>query len=103
MSYLATTDVKFLETLEGWFGSQSEVLIEIRYRCGAGSQDFELFPSFQALSERIRELPAGAYVTAFRRPQLPLRGVVDDSFMAKCLQNIPDGAEYLVAETVRRV
>lgn len=103
MVYLATTDVKFLETLENCFRSQSEVLIEIRYRYGAGSRDFELLPSFRALSDRIDKLPAGAYVTAFRKPQLPLRGVVDDKFVAKCLENIPDGSEYLVAETVRRV
>ncbi len=103
MSYAPTTDPKFLRTLEDWFKSQSEILIEIRYRCGAGSQDFELLSSFQALSERIRELPAGACVTAFRKPQLPLRGVVDDNFVAKCLEEIPDDSEYLVAETIRRV
>jgi hypothetical protein len=103
MSCAPTTDPNFLGTLEDWFRNQSEVLIEIRYRCGAGSQDFELLPSFQALFQRIRELPLGACVTAFRKPQLPLRGVVDDNFVAKCLKHIPDGSEYLVAETVRRV
>jgi hypothetical protein len=96
-------DPKFLATLEDWLKHQDEVLIEIRYRCGGGSQDFELFPSFQALAERIRELPQGACVTVFRKPQLPLRGIVDDGFVAKCLDDIPDGSEYLVAETVRRV
>jgi len=103
MSHPPTTDPQFLGTLEDWFRTQSEVLVEIRYRCGGGSQDFELLPSFRALTDRIRELAAGACVTAFRRPQLPLRGVVDDNFVAACLKSIPDGSEYLVAETVRRV
>ena len=40
---------------------------------------------------------------AFREPQLPLRGVVDESFVTKCLEHIPDGSEYVLAETVRRV
>src|SRR5205807_5601318 len=62
-----------------------------------------LFSSFQALSERMRELPPGACIIAFREPQLPLRGVVDESFVTKCLEHIPDGSEYLLAETVRRV
>jgi hypothetical protein len=103
MGYAPTTAPEFLGTLEDWLRAQSEILIEIRYRCGAGSQDFEVFSSFQALSCRIRELPTGACVTAFRTPQLPLRGVVDDDFVTKCLEQIPDGSEYLVAETVRRV
>ena len=103
MSLFATTDVRFLAILEGWFKTQNVVLIEMRYRCGAGSQDFELLPSFQALSEKFRVLPAGAFVTAFRKPQLPLRGLVDDNVVTMCLENIPNGAEYLVAETVRRV
>jgi hypothetical protein len=103
MSHAPTTDAEFLSTLEDWFRSQSEILVEIRYRCGGGSQDFELFSSFQALSDRIRELPAGACVTGFRTPQLPFRGVVNDDFVTKCLEQIPDGSEYLMAETVRRV
>jgi len=60
VSYAPTTNPEFLGTLEDWFRSQNEILIEIRYRRGAGSQDFELFSSFQALSERVRELPPGA-------------------------------------------
>jgi hypothetical protein len=103
MSNSPTTDQDFLGTLENWFSSQNEIVVEIRYRCGGGSQDFELFSSFLALSDRVRELPAGACITAFRKPQLPLRGVVDDGFVTKCLEQIPDGCEYLVAETVRRV
>ena len=103
MSYAPTTNLEFLGTLEDWFRSQNEILIEIRYRRGAGSRDFELFSSFQALSERVRELPPGACITAFMEPQLPLRGVVDESFVTKCLEHIPDGSEYLLAETVRRV
>jgi hypothetical protein len=103
MNHAPTTDAEFLRTLKDWFRSQNEILVEIRYRCGGGSQDFELFSSFQALSDRIRELPAGACVTGFRTPQLPLRGFVNDDFVTKCLEQIPDGSEYLVAETVRRV
>jgi len=47
-------------------------------------------------------LPASTEVIAFTKPQLPLRGVVDDAFIASCLSRIPEGSEFLVAETVPR-
>lgn len=103
MSYATTTDPKFLGTLESWFRSQPEILLLIRYSHAAGSKDFEFFSSFQSLADRIRGLPPLTCVIAFRQPQLPLRGVVDDAFISRCLSGIADGSEYLVVETVRRV
>ena len=103
MSHTSAFDSRFLETLATWLYDQTEVLVEIRYRRGGGSRYFEFFASFEGLSQRLRELPAGACITALRRPQLPLRGVVDDAFITRCLSSIPHGVEYLVVETVRRV
>src|SRR5215510_14359664 len=103
MSYVAITDPKFLGTLETWFLNQKEILVMTRYSHAAGSREFEFFSSFSDLSARLRQLPRLAYATAFKRRQLPLRGVVDDGFITKCLATIPDDSEYLVVETVRRV
>jgi hypothetical protein len=102
MGYAPTTDPVFLGTLEKWLQSRPEVLVLIRYSHAAGNRDFEFFLSFQDLSDRLCQLPPLTCVTAFRSPQLPLRGIVDDNFIAKCLAGIPDGSEYLVVETVRR-
>jgi hypothetical protein len=103
MTYPPTTDPKFIGTLESWFRSTPELLVLFRFSHAAGSKDFEFFSSLQALCERVRQLAPRTSVIAFRHPQLPIRGVVDDSFIAKCLSNIPDGSEYLVVETVRRI
>jgi len=103
LEYPSITDPEFLGTLQTWLRSQPEVLVLIRYSHAAGNREFEFFSSFQELSDRMRQLPHLACVTAFRQPQLPLRGIVDDEFIAKCLSRIPDGSEYLVVETVRRV
>jgi len=100
---IPTTDASFLHTLESWLRSQGEILVLIRYAYAAGSTDFELFTSFESLAERIRALPSRTCVIAFRQPQLPIRGVVDESFIARCLSSIPDGSEYLLVEMVRRV
>jgi hypothetical protein len=77
-------------------------LVLVRGAHVAGSKGFEFFTSFPGLAERVRELPPRANIIAFRQPQLPLRGVVDDEFIAQCLNRIPDDTEYLVVETVRR-
>ncbi len=103
MSYASTTDEKFLGTLESWFRSQPEILVLIRYSHAGGRKDFEFYSSFQNILDKLRELPPLTSVIVFKQPQLPLRGVVDDSFIDRCLKNIPDGSEYLTAETVRRV
>lgn len=102
MSYISTTDAGFLATLNRWLAERGEILVLIRYSHAAGSKDIEFFRSSEALAAALRKLPPRACVTAFRQPQLPIRGVVDDRFIAACLGGIPDGAEYLVVETVRR-
>jgi hypothetical protein len=103
MNYVPITDPTFLATTESWFHSQPELLVLIRYWHGAGSKSFEFFSSFQEFSEALSQLPHLACVIVFRQPQLPIRGVVDDAFIAGCLDSIPNGSEYLVTETVRRV
>jgi hypothetical protein len=102
MSYPSTSDPKFISTLKTWFRDQPELLALIRYHAHAGSKDFEFFSAFEALVERFRALPPRTCVTVFRQPQLPLRGVVDDAFIARCMSALPDGSEYLIAELERR-
>lgn len=94
----STTDRKFLKTLEEWLRVQSEILILVRYSREAGKKSFEFFTSFAALKVRLARLNAETSVTAFRKPQLPLRGLVDNEFISKCLGSIPAGAEFLVLE-----
>ena len=98
MSYAPITDSEFLSTVELWLRSQPEILALIRYSHAAGNREFRLFTSFDDFSEASHQLPHLACVTVFRQPQLPIRGVVDDAFIARCLQSIPDGLEYLVIE-----
>lgn len=92
----STTDKKFLNTLEGWLRCQSEIMVLIRYSRAAGSKSFEFFAQFDVLKKRLAVLKPETSVTAFRKPQLPLRGYVDDDFIAKCLSAIPVGSEFLV-------
>jgi hypothetical protein len=98
-----TTDAAFLETLASWLEAQPEILVLFRYSHAAGSRDFEFYSSFQVLADRIKALAPLTSVIAFSQPQLPVRGVVDEAFIERCLREIPDGAEYLIVETTLRV
>jgi hypothetical protein len=103
MSYASSTDKRFLATLDEWLRSQHEILVLIRYSHAAGAKAFEFFSSFETLTERLRSLPPRTCIIAFRQPQLPFRGVVDDNFIVTCLSGVPDGSEYLIMEIVRRM
>jgi hypothetical protein len=99
---MSAADQKFLGALETWLRVRPEILVLFRYPAAAGDKDFEFFSSFETLSSRIRQLSPGTSVIAFRDPQLTLRGIVDDGFVANCLSAIPDGAEFLVLEIAWR-
>ena len=100
MSLRSAADEAFLDSLESWLDSHGEVLILIRYSRAAGNKDFEFHTSFLSLRQRLRQLPSETCVTAFRTPQLQLRGIVNDAFIHKCLSSIPEGSEYAVVEMV---
>jgi hypothetical protein len=102
LNYVSSADAEFLNALKLWLRDESEVLVMIRYSRAGGSRDFEFFTSFASLSERLCQLPPSTSITAYGKPQLPLRGVVDDRFINNCLAEIPDGKEYLIVETVPR-
>src|SRR5215467_2758944 len=101
MTNSSTADPGFLNTLESWLRSRPEILVLIRYSRAAGQKDFEFFSSFQALADRIRRLPPETSIIAFREPQLPLRDVVGDAFIASCLEAVSDGTEFIVLELMQ--
>jgi hypothetical protein len=91
-------DKQFIKTIEQWLTDRSEILVLIRFAYAAGEKSFELFSSIKQLSERLSRLPARTSLIAFKEPQIPLRGIVDDAFTLSCLNTIPDGAEFLLVE-----
>jgi len=96
MGYPSATDPRFLGRVSGWIGDRDEVLALIRYSHAAGAKDFEFFDSAGAFRARLGNLSPRDCVTVFGRPQLPLRGRADESFVRQALALVPDGAEFLV-------
>jgi hypothetical protein len=103
MELMSSADRAFLTTVENWIQANGELLVLIRFPYAAGSRSYEFFSSAANLLERMHELPARSSVIVWRKPQLPLRGLVDDSFIQRCLREIPGGAEFLLVETTKRV
>lgn len=103
MPHTSNADPTFLRTIGSWCSVEPEVLALVRFRAGAGSREYRLFDSYSTLLEMIQGAPVGACITVFRNPKLPLRGVVDATFIDRCLAAIPDGAEYLMFETAQTV
>jgi hypothetical protein len=96
---LATTDPAFGERVLAWLRERGEVLLLVRYSRAAGSRDVFFVAAPADLAVLLGGLPARASVIAFGERQLPVRGVVDDVFVARAVAALPEGAEYLLVAT----
>ena len=98
--FLSALGSSFIDTLQGWLGTQSELLLMFRYPNAGGSRDFEVHSSPAAIARRLSRLPPQTSVIAFRKPHLPIRGISTPALIQAALAAIPDGTEFLVVETV---
>ena len=55
------------------------------------------FYSMSAFLQHLSGLPPHTYVEVFQKPQLPLRGHIDEAFIETALAYLPEDAEYLIA------
>jgi hypothetical protein len=97
MEYQSSQTPAFLKTVKEWIAETGEVLVLIRYSYAAGNRSYEFFSSFSLFQERIAQCEPRTCFVVFRKPQLTLRGVVDDDFITKAMSIVPDGDEYLIA------
>ena len=75
----STGDPRFIEMVENWLREQGEILILFRHSRAAGAKDF-FFRSIETFKDMLGKLSPETSVILFRKPQLPLRGLVDDAF-----------------------
>lgn len=96
-SYNPERDVspRFVETVLKWIESSKEVFFVLRYLRGGGAKDYGFVTNRDELHHLIDLCPTGTDMIFFRDPQLPIRGVVDEQFIANASRQIEDGTEYL--------
>src|SRR6185369_13053558 len=96
MAYPSVFSPDFQAALKHSFDEQGEVLALFRFSHAAGSRDYEFFPCYATLQERIARLPQRTCVTIWGQPQLPLRGRADASLLEQARRHLPEGKEWLL-------
>lgn len=96
MSYPSTKSAAFQNTVQHWIETQGEVLTLFRYSHAAGSKAFEFYSDFAVWQARVEEMQPKTCVSVWGEKQLPLRGCIDEAFVAQARVLIPEATEWLL-------
>lgn len=96
MAYPSVYSSEFQQACRIWLEESGEVFALFRYSHAAGSRDYEFFTNDTELQNRIAHLPPQTCVTVWGEHQMPLRGVIDEAFIARALEQVPDANEWLL-------
>jgi hypothetical protein len=96
-SYRPERDVspKFLDTVSQWIEAAGEVFVMLRYLRAGGAKGYAFIHSPNEFQRLVEACSTGTDIIVFRDRQLPLRGQVDDDFIARARTLIPAGAAYM--------
>ena len=94
----STTDLAFEHEAQAVLSELGEIACIIRFSHSAGNRSFEFFRDLGSFRRRLRVFPSSTSVIVFRDRQLPLRGVVDDEFVATA-KNTVRGKHWTITRT----
>jgi hypothetical protein len=83
------------QSVSRWLREDGEVLFVLRYAFGGGAKDYCLIRDAATLWQLVDVVPKGTDVIAIRGSWLPLRGAIDEGFIAKALQLVKNETEYM--------
>jgi hypothetical protein len=86
----------FLQRVAAWINGTGEVLVILRFLRAAGAKNFALCRTRQEFESLVKCVPRGTDIEVFRDRQLPLRRVVNESFIESAVRMIREGDEYLL-------
>lgn len=82
-----------------WLVRDGEVILFVHRPRWAAAGEFALWSDTTALVRHLDGLPPGTDVTVFAAGSiLPIRGRVDEAFVARCLAEIPEGSDFTILE-----
>lgn len=81
-----------------WIAVSNELFIDIERPHSGGSGDWYMVSSYASFNEMVAKAPSGAVLFILREPQFPIRGIVDDAFIKRGLDEIQDGEWYTVTQ-----
>jgi len=87
-----------IKTLREWFETSGELFVELYKPRSGGSGSFYVLKSLDQYDELMVNANPGSFCFVLRDPQLPIRGIVDDGFIARSLSEIASDGYYVVIE-----
>jgi hypothetical protein len=85
-------------TLKDWFNTSGELFVELYKPHSGGSGFFYVLNTYAQYEDLMVNAKPGSIAFVLRDRQLPIRGIVDDGFIANAVNQIPDGEYYAVIE-----
>lgn len=85
----------YLSTVRSWIKATGEVLVIMRYLRAAGAKDYAIVRSAEEFDRLVDVCPIGTDIIVFRDKMLPLRGVVDNTFVKHVQESLPEDMECL--------
>jgi len=101
MTPLSTNDQEFISQATTVLEQLGEIFCVIRFNASAGNRSYEFFRSVESFRDLLSKLPEKSSVIVFKRPQLPIRGVVNDNFIENAIQSLPAATECTIVRTSR--
>ena len=88
----------FLETVGQWIDASAspEIFVVLRYLRAGGAKDYAFIRSRVDFAALVACVPEGTDIVVFRDSQLPLRGKVTPEFLARAMDHVRDGEEYML-------
>jgi hypothetical protein len=95
------TDDVVRKTLTDWFEPSGELFVELHLPHSGGSGFFYILSTFADYLDLMMKAKPGAVSFVLRDRQFPLRGVIDDVFIANTLEHVDDGEYYMIIEPLK--
>ncbi len=90
------TDEKFFDATRPWFADFGEVFVRFTLSNAGGAGGCYFCETLESLKALVSALPHATRISVFRGKRLPFRGVVDNEFSQKVLDEMADGVEFLI-------
>ncbi len=86
------------QILQDWFSASTELFVELDRPHSGTSGGFYILKNYLQYEDLITKASPGAVCFMLRDKQLPLRGLVDDTFINRALDWLEDGDYYIIIE-----
>ena len=100
MGPISVDDPTFRQTMEKWLQESSDLFVEVYYPHSGGNGRLFLVRTIQDFEKLVSEARSNAVILVLRNLQFPIRGVVDDSLIARAIDTVAPTEPYDIVSPV---